>query len=56
MHPHNVGAPSERIALDVQVCPDHFTKWLEAYSLPNQEAVTVAEVLVKPRATSSAHS
>ena len=26
---------------------DYFTKWPEAYPLPNQEATTVAEVLVK---------
>ena len=26
---------------------DYFTKWPEAYSLPNQEAITVAVVLVK---------
>ena len=26
---------------------DYFTKWVEAYSLPNQEAVTVTEVLVE---------
>ena len=26
---------------------DYFTKWVEAYPLPNQEAPTVAEVLVK---------
>jgi hypothetical protein len=25
---------------------DYFTKWPEAYALPNQEAATVAEVLV----------
>jgi hypothetical protein len=61
MHPYNVGAPSERIALDVLgplpsselgnkyvlLIADYFTKWPEAYSLPNQEAITVAEVLMK---------
>ena len=26
---------------------DHFSKWVEAFTLPNQEAVTVADVLVK---------
>ena len=26
---------------------DYFSKWPEAYALPNQEANTVAEVLVK---------
>jgi hypothetical protein len=25
---------------------DYFTKWLEAYSILNQEALTVAEVIV----------
>ena len=25
---------------------DYFSKWPEAYALPNQEAVTVADVLV----------
>ena len=61
MHQYNVGAPSERIALDVLgplplsesgnkyllLIADYFTKWPETYSLPNQEAITVAEVLVK---------
>ena len=61
MRQYNVGAPTERIALDILgplpvseegnkyllVVSDYFTKWPEAYSLPNQEAITVAEVLVK---------
>ena len=61
MHQYNVGAPSERIALDVLgplpsttsgnkyvlLVADYFTKWPEAFPIPNQEAVTVAEVLVK---------
>ena len=56
-----VGTPMERIALDVcgpfpvtdrgNVCclviGDYFSKWIEAYPLPNQEAETVAEVLVR---------
>ena len=61
MRQYNVGAPTERIALDI-LCPlplsnegnryilvvsDYFTKWPEAYRLSNQEATTVAEVLVK---------
>ncbi len=29
------------------IVQDYFTKWVEAYALPNQEAVTVAEVLVR---------
>ena len=28
------------------VVTDYFTRWVEAYSLPNQEAATVARVLV----------
>ena len=51
----------ERIAIDVLgplpvsedgnkyilIAMDYFTKWPEAYPLPNQEAVTVAKVLVE---------
>ncbi|XP_034549911.1 uncharacterized protein LOC117820296 [Notolabrus celidotus] len=54
-----VGAPMERIALDIMgplneterkncyvlVVQDYFSKWVEAYPLPNDKAVTVAEVL-----------
>ena len=29
------------------IAADYFTKWVEGYALPNQEAVTVADVLVK---------
>ena len=25
---------------------DYFTKWVEAYAIPNQEALTIAKVLV----------
>ena len=56
-----VGAPMERIAMDIMgplpmtrqgnkyllVAMDYFTKWPEAYALPNQEATTVASVLVR---------
>jgi hypothetical protein len=59
MHQYNVGAPFERIAIDVAgpftrigrgnrsllIAMDYFTK-SEAYAIPNQEASTVAEVLV----------
>ena len=30
---------------DVLVIQDYFTKWVEAFPLPNEQAVTVAEVL-----------
>lgn len=57
---YNVGAPWERIALDiagpfpvteagnkyVMVVMDYFTKWPEVFAIPNQEASTVAEKLV----------
>ena len=57
---YNVGAPMERLAIDVLgplpiteagnkyllITADYFTKWVEAYPIPNQEAITVAEALV----------
>ena len=60
MQRYNVGAPLERIALDVLgplpetdrgnkyilVVADYFTKWTESYALPDQVAPTVAAVLV----------
>ncbi|GFX09345.1 retrovirus-related Pol polyprotein from transposon 412 [Trichonephila clavipes] len=58
---YNVGAPFERIAFDILdplprssdgnnnilVVMDYFTKWPEAFPIPDQEASTVAEVLVQ---------
>ncbi len=55
-----VGAPMERIAVDLMgpmnemerfnryilVVQDYFTKWVEAYPLFNDQAVTVAQVIV----------
>jgi hypothetical protein len=57
---YNVGDPFERIAIDIPgafplsdqgnryhlIAMDYFTKWPEAYTIPNQEASTVAEALV----------
>ncbi|GBN68852.1 Retrovirus-related Pol polyprotein from transposon 412, partial [Araneus ventricosus] len=58
---YNVGAPFERMALDILgplpvttkgnryalVLMDYFTKWPEAIPIPDQEASTVAEELVR---------
>ena len=55
------GFPLERIAVDilgelpetesgnkyVLVVADYYTKWTESYPLPNMEASTVAEIIVK---------
>ena len=58
MMTYNVGAPMERIAIDVMgpvpatdrankyIC-DYFTKWTESYAMPNQEAEIVANVVVR---------
>jgi transposase InsO family protein len=57
---YNVGAPFERCAMDVigpfpesqrgnrcaLIVSDYFTKWVEVFPIPNQEAVTVADCLV----------
>ncbi|PIK54590.1 hypothetical protein BSL78_08521 [Apostichopus japonicus] len=61
MQKYVVGAPMERVAMDILgplpvtdtgnryiLCvADYFTKWTEAYAIPNQEAVTVARVFVE---------
>ena len=61
MKQFNVRAPLERVAVDVMgplptstsgnkyilILGDYFTKWVEAYLLENQQAETVAEVIVK---------
>ena len=60
MQQYNVGATMERIALDVLgslpqsatrnkyivIIADYFTKWPEAFAVPDQEATTVANLLV----------
>ena len=61
MKTYNVGAPLERVALDVLgplpesergnkyilVVADYFTKWTEAYAIPDQEAAMVATKVVE---------
>ena len=61
MRTYNVGTPLERIAVDITgpftpsdqgnkyvlVVGDYFTKWTEAYALPDQEVKTVARVLAE---------
>ncbi len=61
MQTYTVGAPMERVALDILgplpetnsgnkyilVIGDYFTKWTEAYAMPNQEAITVARIVVE---------
>ena len=57
---YNVGSPMDRVALDIMgpfptsnkgnryvlVVGDTFTKWVEAYGIPDQSARTVADVVV----------
>ena len=61
LHPIETGFPFERIAMDIMsplsktgrgnkyilVVSDYFTKWLEAFAIPDQSATTVARVLIK---------
>ena len=60
MKQYNVGAPFERITLDVAgpfpeivsgnkyilVVMDYFSKWPEVFAILNQEATTIADKLV----------
>ena len=60
MELYQVGALMERVAVDIAgplpvtasgnkyicVAMDYFTKWPEAYAIPDQEAATMARVLV----------
>jgi transposase InsO family protein len=60
MQTYRAGSPMERVAMDISgpwpasengnkyilVVTDHFTRWSEAYPIPDQEARTVAEVFV----------
>ena len=61
MQQYNVGAPLERVALDILgplpetyngnryilVISDYFSRWVEAFGMPDQEASTVADCLVQ---------
>ncbi|MCG7877685.1 MAG: RNase H-like domain-containing protein [Candidatus Thiodiazotropha endolucinida] len=60
LKPYQVGEPMEKIAMDILgplpvsekgnrfilVLADCFTKWTEAYAIPNQESSTLVEVIV----------
>ena len=60
LHQDLVGSPMERIAMDILsfreqtengntcilVITDYFTKWTEAFALPDRQAITVADTLV----------
>ena len=60
LQPSAVGVPLQRVAMDIMgplpvsergnryvlVVMDYFTKWAEAFPLPNQEAESIAEVFV----------
>ena len=61
LEPFVAGMPLERVSLDITgphpksksgkvyilTVLDHFTKWLEAIPIPNQESATIAKVLVE---------
>ena len=61
MQQYNVGAPLERVALDILgpfpetyngnryilLTSDYFCRWVEAFGMPDQEASTVADCLVE---------
>ena len=42
MHFHAVRGARNKYTL---VASDYFTRWVEAYAIPNQEAITVAKTL-----------
>ena len=58
---YNAGAPMDRVAIDIMVMfptstkgyryflviGDTFTKWIEAYGIPDQSARTVADVVIR---------
>ncbi len=60
VHP-NHGYPMQRVAMDIVgnfpetdrgniailVVADYFTKWVEAYAIPNKEAITIADILTR---------
>ena len=60
MKQYNVGAPLERVALDLigplplsykgnkyaLIVTDYFTKWAEAYSIPDMEAKFITDLFV----------
>lgn len=63
MAQHNIGAPMEKVAVDVLgplpeskqgnkyllIDADYFTKWIETFPICDQEVTTVAEIMVISR-------